>query len=270
MNLEIDGRLVPAGIIESATIRSRHTDRELRRVEVRLVPETEEEHQQILDAIKRAKHTSLHSTDETGNPERSWKVVNHSYSYRDGEQGPEGFSHMLELEEHEVLHPSRLRVGHLAFQPYSYEEEFDDDALVIRAKVRVSESEYEALRQLMRDERYFQVTREGISDVSREMRFGRNLWSHSEREIKYELFLVDRAMDEREPLTLLQPEMPNMAKALSQEIELTEALLGLLVRKGAIDEREAAELRQQVQERWWSRREELYRVEDIDEGSVPP
>lgn len=160
-----------------------------------------------------------------------------------------------------------LSLGKLKFQPYSYDERFEGDALIIKAKVLLSESQYTELKELMRRETYFEVVRHGISDEPREMRFGLTLWSKHKENIKHELLLVDKSYDKARERRrgLFGPESYRMQNMIAEYAEILEELLTALINKGILRAKEIDDIRADALRRAWDRKREFYRVKDIDE-----
>jgi len=91
------------------------------------------------DAFTADRHVSAYRDDGTGTIRR-WTVRNHSYSYTDGDE-PLVYTHTLEMEEMEDFMPTRLHISDLSVEPYTYEEEFQGDALIITARVALSDED---------------------------------------------------------------------------------------------------------------------------------
>ena len=263
--LDFAGKEVPANLKDESTFRSKHTGAELKSIKVDIVAEDQEAHERLLKSIERAKKVGINSTDGKGTVLNRWKVKNTSYSYTTGVPGSK-YYHSLELEEMEELKVSSLALGGLSLQPYSYEEKFDGDALIIKARVLLSEKQYAELKELMKGERYFPVIRHGISDEPREMRFGTMRWSKHEDSIKHELLLVERSYDEaKERFSgLFEPEMSRMQHMIADHVEILEELFTTLINKGLLEVEEASDIRARAAQRIWERKKELYRVDDID------
>jgi hypothetical protein len=155
--------------------------------------------------------------------------------------------------------------------PYMYEEDIDEGALVISARVHVSRELGQALRALWSEKRrgdqYFEVTRVGRDEQPRTMRFGALFWSqHDDRE-KHDVTLVDRSYDKEGPKERY-PDPPAEMKQTRYVIQLREqvdALLALLVERGVISQQAADGIREVPEERQYEGFVELRRVNDIDD-----
>ena len=264
--LDFEGIEMLVDLENESTFSSKHTGAELKRIEVNVVAQNRQEHERLLEIIQRARKDGINSTNGQGNVLNKWKVRNTSSSYTAG--GPDSrYYHSLELEEMEDRRLDSLFVGGLSFQPYSYDEKFDGDALIIKAKVLLSETQYVELKQLVQGELYFPVVRQGISDEPREMRFGGTRWSKHEHGTKHELLLVEKSYDEAEGRSsgLFEPEMTHMQHMIAGHVEILEELFTTLINKGIFGAEEADDIRARAAERVWDRKRELFRVEDIDE-----
>jgi len=261
--LDFAGKEVPANLKDESTFRSKHTGAELKSIKVDIVAEDQEAHERLLKSIEKG---SINSTDGKGSVLSKWKVKNPSYSYTDAPGSH--YYHSLELEETEELRVSSLTLGGFSLQPYSYEEKFDGDALIIEARVLLSETQYVELKKLMKAaELYFPVVRHGISEEPREMRFGKMLWSKHEDGIKHELLLVEKIYDEtkeRRSALLFEPEMSHVQDMTAQQEEILEELITALVDKGLLRMEEINDIRARATRRTWERKREFYRVDDID------
>lgn len=262
--LDFEGTELRIRVEKESTFRSRHSGAELKRIEVSLVARGRQAHESLLEIIERAKEEGINSTDGQGNVLNRWRLRKNSHSHTVGE--PE-YYHSLELEGEEELKVDKLVLAGLTFQPYSYNEEFDGDALIIEAKVLLSEAQYDELTEFMKREGYFPVIRHGISDEPREMRFGATRWSKHQDGIKHELLLVEKSYDEAKtrPRFTFALELPRMREVIAEHAGVLGALLTTLVNKGLLEAEEADSIRGEASRRAWHRQRELYRVKDIDE-----
>lgn len=266
MYLDFDGREVRVDVEDESTVRSRHTGTELRRVYVSVDTLDQKSHERLPGIIEKAIDNGINSTDGHGNVLNKWKIGNFQHSYIG--RGPETeYHHHIELEEMEELKVESLVLDELQFFPYSYHEEFSGDDLIIEAKVLLSESQYTMLKELMKKKGYFPVVRHGISDETREMRFGVSLWSRHDDGIKHTLHLVEKSYDEDGELRrgIFQPEMSIMQDFIACHDEIIQEMLTSLIRKGILESEEADALRKRASERVCDKKRDFYSVEDIDE-----
>ena len=119
----------------------------------------------------------------------------------------------------------------------------------------------------MKKKGYFPVVRHGISDETREMRFGESLWSRHDDGKKHSLHLVEKSYDEDGELRrgIFQPEMSIMQDFIARHDEIIQEMLTSLIRKGILESEEAEALRKRASERVWDKKRDFYSVEDIDE-----
>lgn len=265
--LDFEGREIAVSLKNESRVHSRHTGTELRHIEVSLAVNNQQEHEKITDIIRSARENGIQSTDGQGRVLDKWIVKNNSYSYTGGSTDSRYF-HSIELEEMENLNVDSLVLGKLELQPYSYEEKFNGDALIIQAKVLLSKIQYANLKELMLGELYFPVIRHGLSEEPCEMRFGQTLWSKHKDGIKHELHLIDRIYDETNPRFrgLFNPEMSNMQKIIAGNTEIIEELIARMAHKGLLEVKELDDIRAKASERIWDREREFYRLEDIDKS----
>lgn len=264
--LDLDGKETPTEIISESTFRSKHTGRELKCIEVRLVEKGKQAHEKLLGILKAGRDEGIDSTDGKGKVLNKWKVKNNSYSYSEGGYDSNYF-HSIELEEMEELEVTSLKVGGLDLHPYSYEEKFDEDALIIEAKVVLSKSQYSDLKEIMKKTRYFPVIRQGINEEPREMRFGVTRWSEHEQGVKHELLLIDKSYDDIKKgfKGLFDPEMSRMQDVIAEDAEILKELISTLTNKGLLSIEEGDHIRARALERVWDRKRDFYRMKDIDE-----
>jgi len=266
MYLDLGGKEMPAELENESTFRSKHTGRELKRVQVRVVEREKQAHERLLEILQMGRKEGINSTDGMGKVLSKWKVRNNSYSY--SESGYDSnYYHSIELEEMERLEVTSLKVGGLELHPYSYDEKFDDDALIIEAKVLLSESQYTGLKEIMKKMRYFPVIRYGIAEEPREMRFGLTRWSEHEHGVKHELLLIDKSYDAtKEKIKgFFDPEMFRMQDMIAEYTEILDELVSTLTNKGLLSIEEVDHIRARALERVWDRKREFYRIKDIDE-----
>lgn len=264
--LDLDGKETPSEIISESTFHSKHTGRELKCIQVRLVEKEKRVHEKLLEILKAGREECIDSTDGKGKVLNKWKVKNNSYSYSEGSYAS-NYHHSIELEEMEKLEVTSLKVGGLELHPYFYKEKFDEDALIIEAKVVLSKSQYSDFREIMKKTRYFPVIRHGITEEPREMRFGVTRWSEHEHGVKHEILLIDKSYDDlkRGFGGFFDPEMSHMQDMIAIDTEILEELISALTNKDLLSIEEVDNIRARASERTRDRKREFYRMKDIDE-----
>ena len=211
---------------------SRHTGASLSRLIVSTVASGRVANDSLLQLLDRAKADGVVSIPEADAPPKQWKIGEHSWSHSDGESV---YSHTLELTEAEVLRPTSISIEDLSIQPYGYEERFDDDRLVIEAKIAVSEQQHLQLKELLLRPDTFSVTRHGVSEKPVEMRFGLCYWSQSGTVYKHSLVLVDMTLpDKRRGLANAFQWTVTLRGRSVHSAAVLESLLDSLVRKGIL------------------------------------
>lgn len=176
------------------------------------------------------------------------------------------------LEEFESLQPEHVEVGPLSLRPTKYEEEFSDDALLIRMVVLVSGDEKEALLKYLEEadkrrgvDQYFPVRRPGISDEVRQMRFGQTWWSEHSDGNKYSLNLVEASYDtDSGKAWRLNEQHDNAASQLAFHVTLVNGMLDALVKKGVMTQDQRDALEQEAKDQHWRRVHRFYQIEDAD------
>lgn len=263
MELTINGERLEVDVVAETTFNSRHTGRTLKRLTLRVAVRGDDAHESFLRLIARATQQGAEA-DEGAGTVRRWTVRNSSYSYSESDD-PLAYHHTLEMDEEEELMPTRLVVDDLNLKPYTYEEEFDKDVLIITARVVPSEAEGRRLRELVVAKDYYPVVREGLGQEARAMRFGLVVWSRQEGTTKYLLTLVEKLYDEDAPqIHPGEPQVPNLVRLLSTALGVLDALLEALVTKGVLSEVERDAIRSEGDAQRDERRWAFLEVEDID------
>jgi hypothetical protein len=184
-----------------------------------------------------------------------------------------GASHVqyrVELGEVEELPtPTLLIMNGIETQPYKYEERAEGTGVSIEARVKVSPEIATQLWDLSVGEKpnYFPVVRRGISDAPRQMRFGTCLWSEHDDGVKYELVLVEQALDEAKDsnaFRMLIGPLSNVMNMASETDALLDALLKSLSAAGTVSGAQVDAVRAAARERNSDRLRELFRLRDID------
>lgn len=264
MQLKVGDRQFRVEVVEDEQFESKHTGRVLERLTVEFsAPHAA--HDEVESILRQAKKEGLISIADT-EPDRSWQLENHSYSYSDASPLR---NYSWELEEHEEVRAEMLILDALELEPYAYKEIWGKgDALVIIARFRLSPSQQEAFHALQRGDQYFRVVRRGISDEPRTMRFGQTLWSRDDGVIKQQVVLVDQSyddVDDLEPnfLQLIEPGMSRVQDMLAEKAEAFDELVRILVAKGVLTEADRQRI-DEVSEDPWQRHHEFDRLTDLD------
>jgi hypothetical protein len=249
MNIQIGDYKINADIRDREIFPSKHTGANLIRQTITFSVQGSAQNESILELLKESKKSGVTSLSPAGDTV-TWKIGNTKWSYTDGR--PDAYTaywHTWELEEKENLSIERLVIDDIEYSPYSYNEEFDGDTLVINSRVKLSIQDTVALRTQMKDKDYFSVIRRGINDEPRAMRFGRCLWSQQGDEIKYELILVDKAYDaEHRPLEINEPALSNIKFMLAETSTAFAELLSVLKEKEVLTDTEGERIKQKMTE----------------------
>jgi len=182
------------------------------------------------------------------------------YSYTEGE--PIQHCTWL-LTQKEELAVESLQIGDITVSPYKYNDEFSKESLICNFCFDVDAETYKYVRNLPI---YFSVTRKGISDVPRSMRFGLVVWS-SEDEQTYRLkaTLVEENYDKDQTNQgLMEPMFSNVMEQLAITTIRLSKLLNLLESKGILTKEEAKNIIEIPDSERKEQRELFCRVKNFD------
>jgi len=264
MDLDFDGTKVSVDIEQESDFVSKHTGNKLMRVTAKVTATDEEAHQGLLEMIRKGKQDGIRSINNKDETLAKWRIGNSSHKHT---MGRPSHRHSFELEELEELKIDSLILGELSFKPYYYNEEFHiDDSLTVRARVSLTEDEHIKLREMFKKDRYFSVTRVGISGEPREMRFGLPKWSDNEDGIKYEVLLFDKKQDSTKiEHGFFEPQMQNIKDKLAEHVGIVDNLLTTLTGEGILAEAVIDDIRAKAAEEFFDRKLDFYRVNNLDE-----
>ena len=132
--------------------------------------------------------------------------------------------------------------------------------------MKLTVDEFERLKAIYFGDIYFPVIRRGINDETKEMRFGKIIWSKDEEIIKFKIYLVDKQYDAERgsALGLFEPEMSNVKHTLADNTENFAALLKVLQEKNLLTSEEIERVKTVNDKDYNSRMLEFERVKDID------
>jgi len=261
---DFDGMKVAYPAENETTFTSGHTGDTLKRTRLHVAAPDLKTHEQLTSAIRKG---IVNSVDEQGNVLRKWKIGNNSHSYTATEANPV-YYHKIELEELEALNIEALILDELTLTPYYYEE-IISDGLEIKAKVLISEEQYAELKKLMLRQGYFPVIRKGISEQSKEMRFGLTHWSKHDNGIKHEIRLVERTYDEaNKGARTLFDDVFVMEEIVAEHMEYFKNLLDILVTKGVLSSEEVDHITKPSADKLFDNRRAYFRDADIDDYKV--
>lgn len=195
MRFRIAGNIYDCSVANEGREVSPHTGNQLRLIEIEFVVYDKSVSDEIVGQLQRSKEIESLSGDSSG---VKWKVDKNSVSHQVGSS--RGYHHTITLTEREALVVEKLIIGDFEVVPYSYEESFSKDALMINAKIILSPDKIDQFRLLaLTPGRYLDVVRKGLSDTPVRMRFGRVFdWSSSAggTSVKQAFNLVDQKYDE--------------------------------------------------------------------------
>lgn len=247
---------------------SKRTGKELERLCFEYMIRGEEANAVFLNQLEQVKSKGVDSIDGSDNPLKHFEITNNSYIYSGHTVTHDTiFTHIIELKE-EDLKVEALVLNGQEFALYSYREHYNDSALLIQAKVRLSDAQLEKLKALLRGPKYFSVIRKGSNDEPLTMRFGNCHWSQDQEFTKYELNLVEQSHDQELEDTAVdnnELELLNLQNALAVNNNFVQELAVFLVNKKVITMGELNELKKKANEKAVDAIRDLYKVEDIDQ-----
>jgi len=250
---------------------SPHTGKKIERIHIKLKIIGESMNNDFKAEKVNLENGNIFSIDDDENKIKEYKLLNNSYSYsyntNNNDEYTE-FKYELHLEEVEKLEIKSLIIRDLEIFPYEYNEEYDKerDALIIYARVKLTEIEAEKIINTESDEIYFTVLRNGISKDKREMRFGKVIWSKSEENVKLNLVIVDKKYDNEDVyrLKILEPEVNNIMSMLSYTKNLNNELLELLISKNLASVEEIDAIKEKARNDKKKTIRDFYQVIDTD------
>lgn len=256
MKINIEGNNIGLQVRDEGEFSSQHTNKPLKWMEVSF---------RVLgaDLFEKTRDKSQVAIISDNGEESVWRKRELSHSYT---QGQPAYDVVWELSEVETFTIETLRLKDFAVKPYFYEEEFKDDCLFVTAFVRLTSDEFDQLKTIYFGDIYFPVTRKGINDEPKEMRFGKIIWSKDEDIIKFKIYLVDKQYDTGRgvSLGLFEPEMSNVKHTLADNTEKLAALLRMLEEKSLLTSEEIERVKTVSDKDYNSRMLEFERVKDID------
>lgn len=261
ITLDLDGKEQQFEIDEESSFISQHTGRELQRlvVTVRVIEKGKD---WLEDFLQKSDKEGIRSTDGEGNLVKRWSGRIKQYIFSNRESSAEC---KVELNEKEIFTIDVLEIGTLSLKPYFYSETFEKGLLFIRAKVVLSESEFNSLESF-REKVYFPVVRRGINEIPVEMRFGRCMWSRHENGNKYFFYMVDKGYDTSDKRGgMLEPQMSNIQVILSKNVGIVDGLLKMLKEKNVLSDEEIQEIKSKALDEMDRHLDEFDRVKDVDD-----
>lgn len=210
-------------VLNSDTKKSKHTGKDLEIIEISFRTDTEIEVPKFVYSV--------------GN-NKKWKAHVSSYSYTDGNPIKR---YNVKLEEVEELNIENIVINGNKFEPYFYEEEIDlEDDLRIKANVKLDETNWLVLKDLIYNVGSVTVVREGISDDEIEMGFAKTVWSEHDGEYKCRIILISQ--NDSKGIAILRPDIDNIKNIIIRQSKTIDKLLLLLLEKDVINESEKERL----------------------------
>jgi hypothetical protein len=237
--IDLEGRRFPVLIRRRSTSPSVHTGRSLTELHAWAVTSDPAIHLWLAEALKKAVETPVRLSSEAEEHLGRWTLSWNAY----GEVGGE-HRYTLILRECEELDLEALVVDGIELHPYEYREEPTNGGLTIFAKLVGSEEDVHELRRVLRGRESVPVVRRGIEDAPREMRLGVGEWTEHEDRMKYRIVLLEAGVDDASHPELVRIRRENNRAALGFYMNFAERLVGLLVDKGVLTEKEVEAARE--------------------------
>lgn len=176
---------------------------------------------------------------------------------------------IIELEECSNKSIDKIEIEGMCLKPYEISQEISKNAVIINAKVNVDSEQFNIINKLnIREERYFNVKRLGIDDGSLQMRFGRNLWSEKDGNIKMALVLVEKEYDNTDDNYhgFSEPELSIAIKQIKQLRAINVRLLDILNENNLISKEQKEAIEMELTKEELKKESYIYsQVDDIDE-----
>jgi|GEM_PF-4444362 len=200
MNLFINGHDINCYFQIEKIVPSKFTEKELKEAKIDFNVRSKVDYDYINEYLSENKILNLKNQD--GSIE-NWEKINYSSRYTEGR---ELYSFSVDIKEYEILKIELLEVDNFKVKPIKYLEEIEKDALIISAII-VGDTEYiNNFRKLMLTKSlYFNVKRNGISDIIKRMRFGRlyNWCLDDSGNIIQSFTLVEESYDKEKQINLI-------------------------------------------------------------------
>lgn len=159
---------------------------------------------------------------------KKWKITNHSYSYAEGSAITKYSWHIEEVEDLKI---EKLKIDDLEFKPTLYKESIEEsrgNALIIESVIETTVELFQKIEDNIQKE-VFLISRQGISNKEKNMRFGEFVWSRHDDKIKFVITLVETIYDEYgRSIGFLEPQFTNIQKKLLQNSKKIDYLISLL------------------------------------------
>ena len=264
MFLDFKGTRVRVQIAKEEKYSSKHTDADLSRLEVRATIQGENNNEDFVELINQARTDGVTSVSEDGQVQTKWTLKNSSWSYQHNESV---FHHTIELDEDEELHISSLSLAGLTLPPYKYEETFEDNNLVIRASVKLSEAQHAAVKELHKSGDTVNVIRHGISEDPKGMCVIIRYWSRHADEVKLDLLIFEEADQPKpNPVATAFRWVRAVRDKVADNSVAIDALTDALHKKGVLSDEDISQIQRNVADKAGDVIDELFRVDDIDES----
>lgn len=246
IELEVAEGHVTAAVIHEEQETSPHTGRPLRRMEAQFRTGSEAARSEVVDSLSSGEIKARTPDSAT------FKVTRHSHSY---EQRSQVTTFTVVLDEIEELACDAIVLDRsLELVPDQYQEQFEDNAIIIELTTTTSSADTEAFENLLDHDRphYFPVVRRGIQDHALKMRFGRCLFhDNADGSRRHKIVLVQDTYDERENQQFKGfnwPEMQRVQEAVVVLQQTVEGLLDRLVAAGTLSSDDSEAIREGARE----------------------
>lgn len=258
IHLDFEKSELMFSIKKEDNIISMHTGNTLEKKEICLTTD-KKIHENVINKYKKKE---INSIDKNLKKLKKWNIVESSFSIINNK-----YSHYFTLEEIERLNIKNLIIGDVNISPYTYNEQFINNALSIEAKANLTESQFEKIKKMNEKGGSYEVIRRGISEKIYKMKLGRPLWSKdSNNVIKYGFCLTEEKyfFNIKDPFAESFVRVDNISYLLAKQEVVLSNLLSTLAKKSFITKEELYNIKNIQNKEINDKLIYLSRVKDID------
>lgn len=247
---------------------SKSTNKEIEKITINIKLIGDESKDKFLGILDNRDKDNICSIDKEGKILKRYKVSNKSWSYTGNFMDENtSFNFSIELEEIEELKIESLIISGIEFDPYEYLEDFDDESLIITAKVKISTNSINELiiDKYNKKEIYFPVIRKGINEIKKLMRFGQIFWSKNDDIYKFDLILVEKSYDENAKGLKDNhiDKIYNIQELLAYTSNYLDGVIELLINKKLLNTKEIESIKDKANGKVKEKIRDFYKVKDI-------
>lgn len=212
----------------------------------------------------------IKQVDENGNDVAVFNVKDWNYVYtNDFNSEDVSFLCEVKIEQKEILNTKSLVIAGIKVQVLRYIEEYEEmyKSIIIKAVIKINETQREKINETTEKTKYFDVVRPDINEDVLKMRFGKVIWSKHESYNKMNIILVEKQYDE-ESITkhsFFWPELYNMMNQISKNKIYIEELEKILKSKNIVDDEELKKIKDKSNKAIKEENRQYYLVDEAEE-----